>query len=249
MSFKQSVAVRMVSVTALLFLTSAVSAAPIFTSIDLSGVANERLQGRNADYPTGQGVLLGGVPFDIPVGRNTWQAANAAGGGSSVVSLTLPIGLDNVTGVHTLINTLWGVSGTPALATLRFTFDDGTVFLKQLVGDVDIRDYYANTFTNAINGTTTVRVFFTDTVGSAGPNRYRLDKQFIDLSAFRDKTLVSLTLVDRGDQNVQRVFLAGVTVQSVPEPSSLMVFAVGAVGLLARARRRRVGTPATAASR
>jgi PEP-CTERM motif len=248
MTFKRMTVSLATTVMAILFLTAPVSAAPIFTSIDLSGVANERLQIRNANYPTGQGVLLGGVPFDIPVGRNTWQAANAAGGGPGVVSLTLPIGLDGVTGVHTLINTLWGTPVLPALATLRFTFDDGTVFLKQLVGGVDVRDYYQNTFTNTINNTTTVRVFFTDSDGIAGPNRYRLDKQFIDLSAFSDKTLVSLTLVDRGNQNVQRIFLAGLTVeQAVPEPSTLILIVVGAVGGLVR-RWRRVVADANPAS-
>lgn len=237
MTFSKSVGAF---VATLVLLPLPTLAAPIYTTFDLSGVANERLQGRNANYPTGQGVLLGGVPFDIPTGRNTWQAANAAGGGTGVVSLTMPVNLSGVTGVHTLINTLWGSPITPALAALRFTFDDGIVFVKPLVGGVDIRDYYQNTFTNAINNTTTVRVFFTDSDGIAGPNRYRLDKQFVDLSAFSDKTLASVTLVDRGRQNVQRVFLYGLTVQqAVPEPSTLVVVGVTSFALLARMRYAR----------
>lgn len=209
-----------------------------FTPINLSEVANARLQGRHPEYPSGLGVVLGGVPFDVPsTGPNMWSAANAANGGAGIVAVTVPIGMSGVLGVHTLINTLWGVSGAPALAHLIFNFDDGTTFIKPLIGDVDIRDYYANTYTNAINGTTTIRVFFTDTDRPNAPNRHRLDKQFIDLSDYSGKTLVSMTLRDRGDENVQRTWLAGLTVQSVPEPSSLLLLAVGAAVVAGLARR------------
>ncbi|MBY0395919.1 MAG: hypothetical protein K2X91_05525 [Thermoleophilia bacterium] len=215
--------------------------ADVYTSISLAAVANARLQGRHPEYPSGQGVLLGDVPFDIPsTGPNMWSAANAAGGGGAVVSATLPIGMTGVTGVHTLINTLWGVSGGPALAALRFAFDDGTIYVKPLIGDDDIRDYYQNTFTNTINGTTTVRVFFTDTDYDGRTNRHRLDKQFIDLSAYRDRTLMSMTLVDRGSEGVQRTWLAGLTVQAVPEPSPPALLAAGAAVVLAARGLRRL---------
>lgn len=211
----------------------------VYTPISLGDVANGRLQFRHPEYPTGPDVLLGGVPFDIPTtDRNTWFSAQAASGGSGTVSVTLPVGLRGVTGVHTLINTLWGTASTPALATLRFTFDDGSIFVKPLVGNVDIRDYYQNVYTNEINNTTTVRVFFTDTDGPAGPNRYRLDKQFVDLSAFSEKTLVSVRLADFGNENLQRTFLAGMTVQSVPEPSALLLLGSGVLGLFAGRRAR-----------
>ncbi len=220
------------------------ASADFFTTIDLTGVANGRLQGRHPLYPSGSSVLLGDVPFNIPEsGLNAWFAARAASAGPGIVSVTVPIGMKDVTGVHTLINTLWGVSGTPARAGLRFAYDDGSFYDKPLIGDDDIRDYYANTFTNSINGTTTQRVFFTDVDYNDAPNRYRLDKQFIDLSAFQNRTLVSMTLIDGGNELVQRTFLSGVTVQSaaVPEPSGVALLATGAVvlGGLDRARRRR----------
>jgi hypothetical protein len=103
---------------------------------------------------------------------------------------------------------------------------------------VDIRDYYENVYTNTINGTTTQRVFFTDTAGPQGPNRYRLDKQYIDLSAFSELTLLSITLTDQGNQNVQRTFLAGLTVQPVPEPGCILLVCGGAVSLVAAVCRR-----------
>lgn len=226
----------------LLGLLSGSASADTYIPIDISGVSNGRLQGRHPLYPSGTGVLLGDVPFDIPeTGPNTWFAAHAADGGPDVVSVTVPIGLDGVTGIYTLINTLWGVSGSPALARLRFDFDDGTTYFKFLIGDVDIRDYYANFYTNTLNNTTSVRVFFTDVDGPFGPNRYRLDRQFIDLSAYQGKTLVSMTLVDRGDENVQRTFLSGVTaVQSltaVPEPPTLALATPALLALFLLRRR------------
>lgn len=226
-------------------LTADQAKADFYTPISLSGVVNSRLQNLHPEFPSGVGVLLGDVPFDIPsVGRNAWFASTQANGGSGTVSTTIPIGLSGVSGVHTLINTLWGKSGTPSLALLTFNFGDGSSIVKALVGDNDIRDYYQNVFTNTINNTSTSLVFFTDTDGSAGPNRYRLDKQFIDLSSFSQKTLVSMRVTDSGNENLQRVFLSGLTVQTVPEPSALALTTLGAMGLVVIFRRPAPRTPA-----
>jgi hypothetical protein len=182
-----------------------------FVSVRIARHATASLQAANPAYPSGSPVLLGGVPFDIPSTGNNYIETSSLGGG--VVSKEFPIGLGNVAGVHTLINTYWGESGVGTLASLTFEFDDGSTFVKPLDGNVDIRDYYQNFFTNSINGTTTVNVFSTDVDGSAGANPYRLDKQFVDLSAFADRLLVSMTLTDAGANSVQRTFLAGITVQ------------------------------------
>lgn len=182
-----------------------------FVSVNIGRYATASLQAINSVYPSGSPVVLGDVPFDIPsVGNNFIETSTF---GDTVVALEFPIGLANVAGVHTLINTYWGEIGPGTLASLTFTFDDGSTFVKPLDGNVDIRDCYQNIFTNAINGTTTANVFTTDVDGSVGPNLYRLEKQFVDLSAFANKTLVSMTLTDVGATMVQRTMLSGITVQ------------------------------------
>jgi hypothetical protein len=191
------------------------SFADSFTSVSIASHVNANLQAGNPAYPSGSPVVLGGVPFDIPSVGNNYIETSSLGGG--VVSIEFPIGVANVAGVHTLINTYWGENGRGTLASLTFQFDDGSTFVKTLDGNVDIRDYYQNFSTNSINGTTTVNVFTTDVDGSTGPNLYRLDKQFVDLSAFADHVLVSMTLTDSGANGVQRTFLAGITVQ-IAEP-------------------------------
>lgn len=206
-----SFAAAVASVAAL----SADSCADTFSSVSIARYANANLQAGNTAYPSGSPVLLGGVPFDIPSSGNNYVETSSIGG---AVALDFPIGLANVAGVHTLINTYWGENGRGTLASLTFEFDDGATFVKPLDGNVDIRDFYQNIFTNTINGTTTVNVVTTDVDGSAGPNLYRLDKQFVDLSAFADKVLVSMTLNDLGANGVQRTFLVGITVQIAEPP-------------------------------
>lgn len=191
------------------------SHADSFASVSIARHANANLQAANSAYPSGAPVLLGGVPFEIATTGNNYIETSAIGG---VVSLEFPIGVANVAGVHTLINTYWGENNRGTLASLTFEFDDGSTFVKPLDGNVDIRDYYQNIFTNSINGTTTVNVFTTDVDGSTGPNLYRLDKQFVDLSSFSERVLVSMTLTDVGASGLQRTILAGITVQIAESP-------------------------------
>ncbi len=203
------------------------------TTISIAGIANANLQTTNTAFPSGS-VVLGGIPFEIGVaGNNYYWSGGVAGTTTAVV----PINLAGIIGVHTLINNAWGENGPGTLASLTFNFSDATNFVKPLDGNVDIRDFYNNVFTNTINGTTTQNVFETDNDGASGPNLYRLDKQFIDLSAFSSKTLVSMTLTDLGPDGVQRTFLSGVTVVSVPEPSSMAIFASVVSGLFLRRRK------------
>lgn len=213
-----------------------------FQTISLAGVANDQLAfvfAPDTTYPMGEPTLLGGVPFDIPSsGDNIYNANYAASQGPGTVSLNVPIHLSGVIGVHTLINTGWGQIGPQSLLTVAFTFSDSTVLEKALIGNQDIRDHFGGDWTNSINGTSTINVYSTIQDGHAGFGEYRIDKQFFDLSAFENKTLTSISLVDSGDYQVQRAYLFGMTVEVVPEPSSVMLAACGALALLVRHLRR-----------
>lgn len=172
--------------------------------VDFSAHHNANMQADlDPAFPSGS-VTLGGVPFVIPEqGNNYWHSVVAVG--PNPRSIDIPVNRFGVSEVHTLINTYWGVPGPTSYASLEFFGSDGAYFLKELVGNEDIRDFNDFVFTNAINNTTTVNVV------SVGP--HRLDKQRIALpAAFHNQTLEMVKLNDFGTDNVQRVFLAGITV-------------------------------------
>ncbi len=233
-------ALRSLLVGALFSVALPHASATVYTTIDISSIANQRLQDYNSAYPSGTPVLLGGVPFAIsPTGNNFFSADIAANGALGTVSRTIALNASGVEGVYILINTAWGEKGSGTRASLSFLFSDGASFLKRLDGNVDIRDYYQNTYTNTLNGTTSVEVFRTDNTGNAGENPYRLDRQYISLESFAGKTLVSMTLTDSGAPNIQRMFLSGVTIAAVPEPSAAVLMSVGILPILLRVRGSR----------
>jgi hypothetical protein len=167
-------------------------------------------------------ATLGGVPFNIEsntAGNQAWAAAiaiRAANGGTDpggVVSIGIPVNTYGATHVYTLINSFGGMAGPDAYAWLTFTGSSGANYTKLLVGNSDIRDYLAGTYTNSINGSTTINVF-NGTTGTNYPGR--LDMQDIQLpAAFATQTLTQITLVDNGGPN-QRVVLDGVNIKASP---------------------------------
>jgi hypothetical protein len=213
--------------------------AATFSTINIAPLANDQLDQIQPGYPTGLPVILGGVPFHIePDGPNIYNSNLDAAFGSGTVSVEIPIGLAGVTALHTLINTGWGQPGPESFASVTFTFSDATTIVHELIGGVDVRDHFGGEWTNTIGGATT-NVFSTVLNGHAGLGEYRIDKQRFDLSAYSDKTLVSITLADFGGYEFQRAYLFGVTVESVPEPPSIVsaALALGALTALAYWRR------------
>jgi N-acetylneuraminic acid mutarotase len=192
-----------------------------FKTVDFSRSHNARMQDfdpTNAQYFPEGDVVLGCVPFSIPSGTNNIWQSNASPGSPDYVDIT--VNECGVAGVHTLINTHGGVSGGP-YAWLEFFGTSCAYYKKGLYGDVDMRDYYYNWYTNNINGTTTTNVF---TYGSGYQNEVRLDKQWIDLpSQFDTETLTSIRLTDTGAPSPgQYPFLAGVTVEVACEEWSFV---------------------------
>lgn len=211
--------------------------AQAYTTIPIAGLANTSLATLNLPFstgvPYGTPTTLGGVPFHLPSsGNNVWNAENAAGGGSGTQTLTMTTNAPNTTGFYTLIGTYWGTAGAPSKLSLTFNFSGGTSYVKEFFGNADIRDYNNGSYTNTINGTSTVQVY--------SQGSLRLDRQFVDLQAagHGGKTLTSVVMTDTGNAGVQRAFIAGATAVSIPEPGTLALTALGGVGLLLRRRKK-----------
>jgi hypothetical protein len=184
----------------------------VYKTVGFPQYYNDEITNRDADYPEGNNLVLGGIPFNIPAGQNNiWWSGSA--GGSDPQVLEIMINLPFVREVHTLINTGWGAGGGP-YAYLEFFGSAGAYFKKDLYGDVDIRDWNAGSYTNSINGTTTINVISTK-------KNHRVDKQVIVLPPeFARQTLVNMRMVDNGANGFQRTYLQGLTVGLNPPPSS-----------------------------
>ena len=150
-------------------------------------------------YPMGD-VVLGGVPFDIPLDEpNTWFTGAYSGTFCMQTNPAIP----GVREVYTLINSRRGQPGPESLAWVEFIGSDGAYYRKDLIGDEDIRCFQDGDYTNQINGTTTVNVVDLD--------NGRLDLQRIALPEdFHDEILSQVKICDGGLSTTQRIFVAGI---------------------------------------
>ena len=200
--------------------------AQVYTTTSIVPQSNLRIQ--NADYcaftyPTGPQTYAG-VPFDLPLaGNNAWIASN----GNTVLEVN--VNVVGASAVHTLINNTWGQAGPNSYARIEFYGQGGSYHRKDLIGNVDIRDYAQGSWTNAINGTTTVNAF-TSPAGCTSRST-RLDKQRTDLPpAFEHDTLTRIVFTDTGASNFQRIFVHGVTVEQACPTIGSMPAEVGCGG-------------------
>jgi hypothetical protein len=200
-----------------------------FIPVDLSALANNSAAVVSEAFAGSPTANFAGVPF-LSLGHVAGSVWSSVGGGAAPASLTVPVNQVGVVAAYSLINTAWGVAGAPALATVTF---DGLLadYVVALIGNVDIRDYNQNAYTNLINGTTTINVF-DNGLGQ------RVDRQeFVLPASFANDTLVSVRFDDYGADNVQRVFLAGLTLEvGVPAPGAASLLA-GILGLAVLRRR------------
>jgi hypothetical protein len=191
------------------------SAALSFTQLDLNGNYNMSSSGNIAGFPLGNQTYLGGVPFtQNNLQGQVWNAAylpdgtTSAPGGSN--TKTINTNVADARGFYSVINTWWGDKGPNSFASLTFNFSDSSSFSKNLVGNVDIRDFNYQTpnFSNQINNTTTRNVYL-NTADS-----YAQDRQWFDFGVHSGKTLTQVTFNDWAGWGHQRLIVSGATVQS-----------------------------------
>lgn len=216
--------------------------AAVFTQVNLSSVANTRIQNYQpsaAGYPEGP-VTLGGVPFNIQAvgGNNAWNA-EVIGGPLNILNIALNI--PDATEAFSLINTFYGQPGPTSYVKVEFFGTGGAYFVKDLIGNVDVRDHFNAFWTNTINGTSTVTVY---TSGGGFLQESRLDMQkYVLPASFLGQTLTSFRLTSTGGVGISDASIQGLTIQSqtsaVPEPASLSIFAIGSCCVLAGLRRQR----------
>jgi hypothetical protein len=204
---------------------STTAAAEMFTPVDLTPHLNGRLQDRQPAFPEGD-VVLGGVPFHIPVGvNNEWRHAIHSYG--TTLTVDVPVNVYGVTAAYTLINSDWGAR-TGGWMKVEFFGSDGAYAMRDLIGGSDLRDWNG-WWTNTINGVTTVNVRTVPT-GHDGDPDY-LDMQIYALPPdFQDETLSLMRITDAGVEFTHSGILSGLTV--IPEPAGLTLLLAGGLAVL-----------------
>ena len=131
----------------------------------------------------------------FPTGpNNAWLGAVAAECGAGAVRLTIPVGVQGVTSVFTLLNSMWGQFGPQAYLFVTFEGSDGASWTVPLVGNVNVRDYNNDGGDNSINNTSTVQVW-TNGEGQ------RVDRQeYILPAAFATQVLTRVAITDTGNE-------------------------------------------------
>jgi hypothetical protein len=180
-----------------------------FVPIQFTGNGNiqTQLPAGGASMPEGYSTL-GGIPFQLqPIGNNYWCAALE--NGSNPIVLSIPVDIENVQYVHTLINCYWGKPYDTGMAAIEFFGTNGAYYKTTLVANVNIRDfdYTPPMYADSID-TLLAREIFTN------KNGQHLDRQTFALpESFTGQRLTKIQLTDNGSSNVQRIFLYGCTVQ------------------------------------
>ena len=189
--------------------------------INISSVANKNWcvsgQINCSTLPFGT-KTYNGVTFHIPgdaSANNAWFAYWAVNGGGGKASVTIPVKIANVKTVYTLMNTDWG-STEKGLLSITFTGSKGATWTYNPIGNVNIRDYNHGVYTNSIDCGLPAGVGKSTTVTAFNNGKgQRLDMQIYELPAsFEGQTLLKITIDDLGATNVQRSFIAAVTVST-----------------------------------
>jgi hypothetical protein len=175
----------------------------------LNGVGNPDAKSTNEPKITeGGAFLFGRVPFYFPKDKNNvWDADFFTDNNSH--SLSIKAGLDNVTEVHTIMNLTYAYS-EDIKVLVEFLGSKGAIYRKELKLNRDIRDMCTSSFDKI--ELPTHAIWVRPTPGRGEHNSMFLDSQVFKLPAeFATQELKSITIIDNGGHQKQRVFVVGVT--------------------------------------
>ncbi len=180
---------------------------PRFNIIDFSNKFNynpSTLPLGSTDFlsmPTGN-ILFNNIPYSISSWNNTFNSWNAhydTGNNPRILELNFTSQIVN--DLNLLANTFWGQFGPNSYVTIEFYNNSNLVHTKNLIGDIDIRDYNNSIHPNNINNTTTTNVF------NFGNSRLDNIKIQLPTSQIINKVVVK----DFGSTAFQRIFIVAAT--------------------------------------
>lgn len=215
-----------------------------FQQVSIQPIANWTLSTFYQAPPVGE-QTFGGVPFNIlETGANVFFTQDAGMGIGNPVQGVLAVNVEHVAKAHIL------VAGTDVreifrgqqMGSITFTYSDSSSLVYPLVVGDTIRDwatYPARVVSTESPDVTTV--WHGVTQGTWGYSQAVIDKLSIDLCSSATLTGISINddsaslLGDAGPG----LYIHGVTLEVVPEPSSVLVLGSGILALAGMIRKRR----------
>lgn len=210
--------------------------ASVFETIPLGGYANFDVADNVANSPQGSDVLLGGIPFDMTNGRG-YRApfVNETQLEETIIFDDLSIAAPET--VFLMLNSAWGIAGTH-VSDIFIETSSGLQMSVPIVEGINIRDYAESpNWVNSVTDPMSIEVL--SSIHPPTGWNSRIDRYQIELPlSWTAEILDSITIHSfPGPMNGGTLHLqGGITVQSIPEPSSALL--LGAAGLAAICRRR-----------
>lgn len=213
-----------------------------FYNISITGIANWNLSTFYQAPPTGDNSF-DGIPFTIaPQGSNVFFSQDAGMGSSNPVVADMDVNISHPKCAYILI------AGTDVrllfqgrqMGDIVFRYADSTSTIFPLVVGDTIRDWvtYPERVTTTANPAVST-VWRGTSQGGWGYREAVID--MLTLPLRQESTLTGITFHDKSaellDDAGPGIYIHGVTIESVPEPSSLLPLLCGLGGLLALRRR------------